>query len=172
MWIILKCRPGETENFMNICRQQIPGEILTDLFIFTCDRMRRYEGSWHKETKEMFPGYVFMETGNPSALSEWMKRCCRLMPGEAGAAADGRKPRRVEPEEEKLLRELGGEQHHLGMSRGYIRDGITHIVHGPLVGMERRIRKIDRHKRLAWIEYPSDESGASFTAGLEITSKT
>ena len=40
------------------------------------------------------------------------------------------------------------------MSQGYIKNGITHIVTGPLVGMERRIRKIDRHKRLANIEMP------------------
>ncbi len=168
MWSVLKCRPEKTEDFIRICRRQIPGEILTDIFTFTCDRMRRYEGSWHIETREMFPGYVFMETGNIPALSEWLNQYRRF----PDSLAEGSRLRRVEPGEEELLRKLGGEQHHLGMSMGYIQDGIPHIVHGPLVGMERKIRRIDRHKRLAWIEYPADETKHPFTAGLEITTKT
>ena len=167
MWTVLKCRREETENFMDTCRKQIPEEILGDIFTFTREKMRRYEGSWHIETTEMFPGYVFMDTGNIVALSEWLKRCGILPSG-----TDARGLRRLGPEEEKILRELGGKQHHLGMSRGYIKDGTPHIIHGPLVGMERRIRKIDRHKRLAWVDYPLDKTGSSFAAGLEITSKT
>lgn len=167
MWTILKCRPEEMGDFIKICRRQIPKEILGEIFTFTCERMRRYEGSWHTETIEMFPGYVFIETGNIAALSEWLKRCAFPK-----GAAEGSGLRQVEPGEEELLKKLCGRQHHLGMSRGYIRDGTPYIVQGPLVGMERRIRKIDRHKRIAWIGYPSDESRPPFTAGLEITSKT
>ena len=166
MWTILKCRPEKTEDFMKICKRQIPEEILGDIFTFTREKMRRYEGSWHIETTEMFPGHVFIETGNSAALSEWLKRCSCLLSG-----VDVREMCPVDPEEERMLRELCGEQHHLRISIGYISDGIPHIVQGPLVGMERKIRKIDRHKRLAWIEYPSIKPGASFAAGLEITSK-
>ena len=145
MWCVLKCRPGKREELIRSCRTRIPKEVLTDVFVFTCDRMRRYEGSWHMETKEMFPGYVFMETGNIAALSEW------LTPyrGLAEPAGEDGTIRRIEPEEEALLRRLCGEEHHLGMSRGYIRNGVAHVVHGPLRGMERQIRRIDRHKRLA-----------------------
>lgn len=167
MWTILKCRPEETEDFIKICRRQIPEEILGDIFTFTREKMRRYEGSWHIETTEMFPGHVFFETGNIVALTDCLKRCGCLM-----SSVDVGKMYPVDPGEEELLRVLGGEQHHLGMSTGYIRDGIPYIIQGPLVGMEKKIRKIDRHKRLAWVEYPSCGPGASFAAGLEITSKT
>ena len=168
MWCILKCRPGRSEEIMVSCRRTIPGNILQDIFTFTCDRMKRYQGSWHIEETPMFPDYVFLETGNIRALSE----CLEPYRNFVCVLEDGRLLRTVAPEEEELLRRLGGREHHLGISQGYIRDGITHVTKGPLVGMERRIRKIDRHKRIAWIEYPTDESRAPFTAGLEITSKT
>ena len=175
MWCILKCRPGRPEEIMASCRRKIPADILQDIFTFTCDRMKRYQGSWHIEKTSMFPDYVFLETGNIRALSECLEPyresvCILSDPAEYHGML-----RRVSPEEEELLRRLGGQEHHLGISQGYIRDGITHVTQGPLVGMERKIRRIDRHKRIAWIDYPTDGSGsprAPFTAGLEITGKT
>ena len=73
---------------------------------------------------------------------------------------------------EEFLRSLCGKEHHLGMSRGYIKDGETHVINGPLVGMERRIRKIDRHKRIARVMLPAGEPGRLMAAGLEITSRS
>ena len=37
------------------------------------------------------------------------------------------------------------------MSTGYIKDGTTYVTQGPLQGREKFIRRIDRHKRLAWL---------------------
>ena len=81
--------------------------------------------------------------------------------------------RRIEPEEEAFLRRLCGEKHHLGMSRGYIQNGVTHVANGPLRGMERQIRRIDRHKRVADVAAEDDAIGfRTVLAGLEITEKT
>ena len=67
----------------------------------------------------------------------------------------------VDSRTEEFLRELGGEAHHVSMSRGVIRNGVTIVTEGPLEGKEAKIQKIDRHKRLG-----------GFWAGLEITSKS
>ena len=176
MWCAIKCRTGRAEEVMESCRRNISGTVLRDIFVFTYECMRRYEGSWHVETREMFPDYVFLETESPEKLSE------SLEPYRAFAQVleDGTMLRRVLPEEEKLLRKLCGDRHHMGMSEGYIRDGITHVTCGPLVGMERGIRKIDRHKRIAHIEFPSREHesttergiAGAMIAGLEIKSKS
>lgn len=168
MWCVLKCRAGMADEVMASCKSRISNDILRDIFIFTYDRMKRYEGSWHTETKEMFPGYVFMETGNISALEEQLKPYA----GFVDLLGDRSMLRRVDPEEERFLRSLCGQEHHLGMSRGYIRDGITHIVNGPLVGQERRIHRIDRHKRIANIWISDAAPKRLVAAGLEITSKS
>ncbi len=167
MWCVLKCRPGKAEEIMTSCRRNISDEILRDVFVFTYDRMRRYEGSWHLETRPMFPNYIFLETGDPKALYKQLE----AYRGITELLDENGKLRIVQPEEECFLRDLCGEQHHLEMSEGYILNGMTHIIRGPLVGMERRIRRIDRHKRTASVAVPDGDQGRLVTAGLEITSK-
>ena len=57
------------------------------------------------------------------------------------------------------------------MSRGVIRDGQTIISEGPLKDYGERIRKIDRHKRLALVEAPLGHKIREVKLGLEITEK-
>ena len=173
MWCALKCRRGEEENIMDACRKRMPRETMQDIFVFTYDRLRRYEGEWHMETKLMFPDYVFLETEDIQRLSE------ELEPYREFVQVLERSDMlwRVCPQEERFLRRLCGNGHHLSMSRGYIMDGRTYVTRGPLKGLERQIRKIDRHKRIARIEAPevSGEDASDLrlpvVAGLEIVSK-
>ena len=168
MWCVLKCHPGKAEEIMASCRRSIPNDTLRDIFVFTYDRMKRYQGSWHVEKHQLFPDYVFLETENADALAESLKPYRRFVHVLEGTDM----LQRIEPEEELFLRRLCGRDHHLKMSEGYIRDGITHVIRGPLVGMERRIRKIDRHKRIASIAIPTKGAERAVSVGLEITAKS
>lgn len=173
MWCALKCRRGEEENIMDACRKRIPRETMQDIFVFTYDRLRRYEGEWHMETKLMFPDYVFLETEDIQRLSEELEPYREFVQVLEGSDMLWR----VCPQEERFLRRLCGNGHHLSMSRGYIMDGRTYVTRGPLKGLERQIRKIDRHKRIARIEAPevSGEDASDLrlpvVAGPEIVSK-
>ena len=173
MWCALKCRRGEEEYIMDACRKRIPRETMQDIFVFTYDRLRRYEGEWHMETKLMFPDYVFLETEDIQRLSEELEPYREFVQVLEGSDMLWR----VCPQEERFLRRLCGNGHHLSMSRGYIMDGRTYVTRGPLRGLERQIRKIDRHKRIARIEAPevSGEDASDLrlpvVAGLEIVSK-
>lgn len=168
MWCMLKCHPGKAEEILQSCRRQISDQILRDIFVFTYDRMKRYEGSWHVEKMQLFPDCIFVETADPSTLVGQLESYREFL----HISEDRKILWPLSPEEETFLRELGGSEHHLGMSQGYIHNGITHIIHGPLVGMERRIRKIDRHKRTANVAMPAGGLGPFLLAGLEITSKS
>lgn len=167
MWCALKCRQGKAEEVMTSYRRNISEEILRDIFVFTYDRMRRYEGSWHLERHPMFPNYVFLETEDPKSLYRELKAHCEI----AQMLDEKIQPSIIQPEEERFLRALCGKEHHLEMSEGYIRDGMTHVIRGPLMGMERRIRRIDRHKRIASVAVPDGNQGRLVTVGLEITAK-
>lgn len=58
------------------------------------------------------------------------------------------------------------------MSTGVIINNTTKITEGPLVGLEKYVKKIDRHKRLAWLEFLiGDNEQLTMQAGLEIISK-
>ncbi len=123
----------------------------------------------------MIPGYIFLECENEEFLSE-----------ELGKHSDTAGYRnhlvRMSREEEGFLKKLCKEGYHLTMSKGIIYKGNTQITEGPLKGLENRIRRIDRHKRLAKLEMikKSDELSRCgpklsdtryITAGLEITEK-
>ena len=59
---------GKTEEVIKSCRRQISHQILRDIFVFTSDRMKRYEGSWHMEKRQLFPDCIFVETTDPAAV--------------------------------------------------------------------------------------------------------
>lgn len=166
IWYVLACKKQEEQKILTLCREKLPKKAYRDIFVLTYDRMRRYEGAWHLERHLLFPKYVFLESENEELLVEELGKC-------GGIDADSTYVTRIDTEEEKFLRSLCGEGHHLEMSRGVIREGSTQVTDGPLKGMENRIRRIDRHKRLARIEIAglADELERYITAGLEIKEK-
>lgn len=113
----------------------------------------------------MFPDYVFLESEDGERLAREFKqyRSFLMILGEKETLIP------IGREEETFLRGLCGRSHHSAMSKGYIRNGRTHVTEGPLKGKERLIRKIDRHKRLARLEMPG--SLRDVNVGLEIYEK-
>ncbi|MCI8416508.1 MAG: antiterminator LoaP [Lachnospiraceae bacterium] len=152
IWYAIYCSSEKEQKFLQVCQQHVSKEVLQDAFVFTYDRMRRYEGAWHLERQKMFPGYVFLESGNPGQLIQEMRRIPyldKILVGHGAIIP-------LKQGEELFLRRLCGEGHHFGMSRGYIQNGRTFVTEGPLQGQEQLIRKIDRHKRVARVRMPED----------------
>lgn len=168
MWYILRCHPEKEEYMMTFLRQHISSLILKNIFIFTYDRMKRYHGQWHIESADMFPDYIFLESDYERELSNELERFRDIVQ----AMEDGEILWKIDQEEERFLRTLGGREHHLGMSIGYINGGVTYVKEGPLKGMENCIRKIDRHKRIARLDVPLRHGEESLIAGLEIVEKS
>ena len=78
----------------------------------------------------------------------------------------------LRPEQEEFLKALmQPDTKTISMSTGYIKDGTTHVTQGPLQGREKFIRRIDRHKRLAWLVLPAGDGQQELRTGLEIISK-
>ena len=73
--------------------------------------------------------------------------------------------------EEELLINLGGADHIVEMSYGYIEGQKVNITQGPLKGLEGEIRKIDRHKRSCIVEIDMFGQKTRMTVGLEIVEK-
>ena len=169
MWYVLRCKQGEEQSILYSLKQHLSDRILKEAFVFTYDRMKRYHGQWHVESLAMFPNYIFLESDYGEALSR------ELEPyrGIVHVMEDHEILWQVYSEEEKFLRFLCGQEHHLDLSRGYIRNGITHVNEGPLRGLENRIQKIDRHKRTARLQVPMEHRLAgTILAGLEIVEKS
>ena len=75
-------------------------------------------------------------------------------------------------EEAIFLLKFGKEKHIVDLSQGYIEGDKINIISGPLVGYEGMIKKIDRHKRVAYIEVKLFDQITMVQVGLEIIGKS
>jgi len=114
--------------------------------------------------KDMFPGYIFLESRRPDLLSKELEQYRRILT----VLEEDRYLISVYEDEEKRLRDLCGTRHFLRMSYGY-RDrekGRDCITEGPLKEMSSQILKIDWHRRFAQVEIPVARRKAVVWAGI------
>lgn len=74
-------------------------------------------------------------------------------------------------EEVDFLLSFGREEQVVEMSEGIIENDRVIITKGPLKGNEGLIRKIDRHKRKAWLEIQMFRRTMEMQVGVEIVRK-
>lgn len=164
IWYLLSCQTQEEQKTVDLCRKYLSHRALKQAFVLTYDRVRRYEGAWHLERKLLLPSNVFLESEDEEILWEEFGKARELARYKNCLT-------RMKQEEEEFLRRLYGSEYHLKMSRGIISKGTAQIIEGPLKGMENRICRIDRHKRLAWLQTVMRQEYRYISAGLEITEK-
>ena len=170
MWYVLQVRTGTEESIRLQCRSNIPEAVLERCFIPYYEEKKRIRGEWTIQKKVLFPGYVFAIT-EKEKLDQLFWSLKNVI-GLTKLIGTGQEIVPLTEEEKNFLIGFGGEDQVVEMSEGVIEGDKTIVTKGPLMGKEGFIRKIDRHKRVAWIEYPADGSRRPFTAGLEILSKT
>ena len=164
MWYVLECRRGREERMLDACRRQLSHEALEDAFVFRCERFWRSDGAWRRVERDMFPGYVFLQSARPDMLLEELDQYREVFHilAEPGYMIP------VYEEEEASLRELCGARHVLPVSYGY-RDreaGRDCITRGPLKGQEKRLLRLDWHRKFAQVEVSLARRKAVIWAGI------
>ncbi|MCM1262528.1 MAG: antiterminator LoaP [Butyrivibrio sp.] len=168
MWYIAQVRLGAEEQIKHKCIKIADKRILEQCFIPHYKEMKRYQGAWHTQEKLLFPGYVFMISSHAEELNRSLENVIGLV--KMLGTGDEIVP--LKESEEELLEHMGVRENALDISTGVIRNGVVHVTKGPLTGLESYIRKIDRHKRKAWLELDLFGRMVKMEAGLEITEKS
>lgn len=167
MWYVIQVHTGTEQKICTKCEKIISASILERCFIPYYECKKKFGGKWHIERKVLFPGYVFLVTDQLKELYQGLVQIigmARLLRIE-----DEILP--LSPQEVNLLLKLGGEEQVVEMSEGIIAGSQVQVYKGPLSGMEGTIRKIDRHKRKAWIEIEMFGGSQLVEIGLEIVRK-
>ena len=167
MWYVIQVRTGMEEEIRQQCERVIEKEILEHCFIPYCEQMKRYQGQWHKERKILFPGYVFLVCEDEEQLYHRLKKVIGL----TKLIGTGREVVPLAEDEVDLLMEFGKEEQIVAMSEGIIEDDRVVVTSGPLKGHEAMIRKVDRHKRRAYLEVEMFGRKVETQVGLEIVAK-
>lgn len=167
MWYVLQVRSGTEENIKRQCEKNIPNGILEQCFIPYYEEQRHVRGEWITFRKVQFPGYLFVVTEE----LEQLYRDLKSVIGFTKLIGTGKEVAALTEEEILLLQRLGGDEHVAVMSEGIIEQSQVKVTSGPLAGMEGCIRRIDRHKRRAWLEVDMFGRKQLIQAGLEIVAK-
>lgn len=133
------------------CARAMRSGLATEAFELSRVTLRRAGGVWVAAAEPVWPGYVLAGAASQEAVEEL---------GAVGSLTAA---------ESALVRRLGGSAHVIQLSQGHIADGRLVVDFGPLMGLEALVTRIDRHRRLAWLE---PEPGRRLAVGLEVTSKS
>ncbi len=167
MWYVMQVQTGTEENIKTQCIRMIDEEILEHCFIPYYEEKKRYRGAWHIEQKILFPGYVFMVSERLNDLYQGLRKVIGL----TKLLGTGKEIVPLSEEETALLKRMGAGERTLQISTGLIEKGTVLVTDGPLMGMEGCIRRIDRHKRKAWLEIDLFGRTLEMEVGLEIIEK-
>ena len=149
MWYVIQTIKGkEQEHAANIKRNVIADE--ERVFLIESERPFRLKGKWLKELKPLFPGYIFLETGDIEDFAKRLRKRYRTL---KILAVDG-KMVPIRDEEEAYLKSIGGEEHIVRYSEGIRIGDRVEITSGSFAGYTGEIRKVDRHNRRASLCLP------------------
>lgn len=167
MWYVVQVRSGAEENMRRQSEKLIPKTILEQCFIPYYEEKKHMMGEWKIQKKILFPGYIFTVSENIDALFEYLKK----VDGLTKLLGTGQEIVALGSDEIEFLKRFGGTSQVVTMSEGIIINSKVKINSGPLKGMEGFIKKIDRHKRKAWLELPMFGRIQKIQVGIEITEK-
>lgn len=168
MWYVIQVLGGKEQATLNMLEHFVDEGILKEAFIPKRETKRRADGVWVVVTETLFPGYVFVVTREPEVLFQKLKNV------PAFTRMLGKNDRKFTPllsQEVALLKEFGGPKHVVGMSHGVIEGDSVRIDEGPLQGHEGIVKKIDRHKRAAYVEMSVMGRAKLVKLGLEVVGK-
>ena len=137
-----------------------------DCFVPKREVMHRKSGQWHRILEKLFPGYVFVQTSTPEQVREVLGR----LPACSHSQAMCVLPLTAD-EVAWINATTNVDTHVMEMSEGVIEGDRVMVTRGPLKGHETLIARIDRHKRLAWVDMDMFGRRKTIRVGLEIVSK-
>lgn len=127
----------------------------------------RRKGEWIFTERPIFPGYLFVDTEDIDTLVLELWK----MEGFHAVLAVEKKYYPLSDEDAVLTEKLYESEGVLDVSQGMIEGDTITVTSGPLQGREGMIRRIDRHKRMAYIEIELFNQTIRGAVGLEIVEK-
>lgn len=164
MWYVIQVYSGKEEYCKNLIEKYVCSGIFDDCKIPVYIKLRKRGEIWNQETKILFPGYIFVKTENIVELHNQLK----FVPHMTRLLGTGKDIIPISKEEEILLAKLGKDEMIIDISKGIIVNGKVLVLSGPLQGMEGYIKKVNRHKKLAWVDISMLGRKIQVPMGLEI----
>ena len=169
-WYVIQTLAGQEDIVKQMAEKYLPKDCYEECRILYYVRKKRYRGEWHEVKERFLPGYLFLVAEDPWPAREALKKVPRFSKLIRDYEDNEIYP--ISPEEEQFLKRLSGDGEEVDLSYGVIEGDAVRIISGGLMGLESVIRKIDRHKRVAYIEMRIFGEIKLLEVGLEVVEKT
>ena len=167
-WYVIQVQPKSEHRLCTKIKDRVSKELYSDCFVPQVEYLFKKDGIFEKRIKPLFPGYVFVITDNIRDFYDSLKR----INGFKKVLTDGEDFAPIRQEEADFIAGITDKDKNVSLSEGYIIDSKIVVTSGPLLGREGIIKKIDRHKRLAFIEFDFMGQPQLIKIPLEIVSKS
>ncbi|MGN1054036.1 MAG: antiterminator LoaP [Erysipelotrichaceae bacterium] len=168
-YYVIQVTSGGEYRTLKIIKEIINNELITSAYIPKMKKYKKYRGDWHTVEEILFPGYIFIETDNIRELYYDLQRVPKLT---KILGIDGDVIYPLSDSEVYFIKSFcDNDEHTVDISTGFIEGDKVIITDGPLLGKEAHIRKIDRHKRIAYLDIDFFNQTISTKVGLEIIKK-
>lgn len=169
MWYVIQTVGGREQHAFNLIEKLVDAAVIREMFIPRYETMKRIGGAWVRRAEVMLPGYLFVVTDDPAKLESELRRNVPLF---TRILRNNDMFTPLDKEEVSFINAFtkpGARTAEL--STGVIEGDEIVILNGPLLGQTGLIRKIDRHKRLAYLDITIMGRRKTIKLGLEIVRK-
>lgn len=159
---------GEEKHVRDLIQTITDDSVVDECFVPCSEVARNFRGQWRTVEVVLFPGYIFIETSDPVELKRqlWQVPAFTRVLGVNGVCLP-----LSETEEAWLNAFTQHGDRTVHMSEGIIEGDEVLILSGPLMNRTAEIKKIDRHKRCAYLEITMLGRTKLVKMGLEIVHK-
>ncbi|MBO6260666.1 MAG: antiterminator LoaP [Lachnospiraceae bacterium] len=146
MWYVMWVRARHEEEIIRQCKKFLKDD--EEVFVMYVERLRRSGKEWIAHRELAFKNYVFADVKDVDNF----RLQIRKIPDLTKLLQVGEEIISIYPDEENLLRTIGGEDHVIRPSRGHYEGEKIIVTDGPLKGQESVIKWVDRRQRIVGIE--------------------
>lgn len=166
---VLQVATGREQGTIDALQRIIDSFLRSELMSPRYRFQKKVKGRWEMVEELLTPGYVFLKT-SLSDIGDLAKKI-KEAPGISRVLSRDGKFIPLSAEEVDWLWRLTGGSQVVEPSIGVIEGDRVVITRGPLEGFETQIRRIDRHKRLAYVDVRLMGRTKTIKVGVEIVRK-
>lgn len=169
MWYVIQVVGGQEHAVIHQIVKLADETTYASCFIPQYEVKKKYGGVWKYRKEVLFSGYVFVDTKTPEDFRKELNKVSRM----TKLLHDGNERFIPLADDEKIIISafIGDDDHVMKMSEGIIEGDEIIILKGPLMNHFGFVKKIDRHKRLAYLELQMCGRPVTIKAGLEIVKR-
>jgi transcriptional antiterminator NusG len=168
MWYVVQVVGGKEKRALTLIKKMIDNTMFEECFIPQYEVMKKSQGQWQKCTRTLFPGYLFLITDCVDMLAQELHH----VPAFTKLLSSGGEFIPLNIEEIAWISALTRQGSRvIEMSVGIIEGDRIIILEGPLMNLSGLIRKIDRHKRVAYLDLGMFGRSMTIKVGVEIIKK-